>query len=323
MTDEMTIDTEAQDRKAATSRPSERGPDAFGPMRRRSDDPTLGDGAKPPTTFGWAPTPTLTDRTVFQTPAFVVVDGDDDAAARVAEGLERLDRPVERIPAGGHGIAGRSAGPLNHPSVIHVGSTGALREPTAQAVTRTVGAYRPGATVTYDPALRHAELGSPDEVRSRVEGYVRQADVVKVSARDLDRLYPGEEHRDVVRRWLASGPSIVVVSAGAAGTWAVNSIGTTATAAGPGVDDSAPGVGEALMAGVIDALWKGGLLGVLNRNDLRTLVPGSLQELVDNAVAAAAVAHRSGGRPPTRAELAAERGIPQLGAGRPAPAVTA
>ena len=48
--------------QAATSVPTERGPDPDSPLRRPSDDPTLGDGAKPPTTLGWLPTLSLTDR---------------------------------------------------------------------------------------------------------------------------------------------------------------------------------------------------------------------------------------------------------------------
>lgn len=303
----------AELRRAPASFPSSRAPDQTTPLRRPSDDPTLGDGNKPQTTRGWAPTPTLTDRRELEGPAFVVDLGHrQDSGARVAEGLERLGRPVELLtrtaPGGTAAVPATGTG---RPQVVHVGSASAVSEP---AVARTVAAYRPGATITYDPGILPDVMGSPDEVRRRVAGLVAQADVVKVSRRDLQWLYPDDEPRVTVRRWLSSGPGIIVVSASDEGAWAMNGTGLVATSTGATFDDGAPGVGEAFMAGVIDALWKAGLLGVWSRADLRTLVWGSLQELVDNAAAAAGVAFGAGGQPPTRAELDAARGFPQIGA---------
>jgi len=296
---------------ARSSETSRKAPDPDTPFRRSSSDETLGDGSTARTTLAWAPTPTLTDRRLLSAPAFVV-DEPGSAGARVVEGLRRLGRPAELVTGPGPGgLPGRPDGTTSHPIVVHVGSVSALAGPFARTVARTVGAYRGGATVTYDPAVGDSTV-NPAEVRARVEALVAGADVVKVSTRDLERLYPGEEHRAVVGRWLSSGPGIVVVSAGADGAWAMNAVGVVATSSGPTVDDGPAGVGEAFMAGVLDALWKGGLLGVLARPDLRTLVPGSLRELVDNATAAAAIAHASGGQPPTQEELAAARGIPQI-----------
>ncbi|WP_152189489.1 hypothetical protein [Georgenia satyanarayanai] len=307
-----TIDTDEQERSARTSVPSRKAPDQGTPLRRSSDDPTLGDGRKPPTTFAWAPTPTLTDRRVLDSPAVVVVDdvaSREAAGARVAEGLERLGRPVERIPADGTGLRRRRpSGPLHHPLVVHVGSASALREPTAQTVTRTVSAYRPGATIVYEPGLRGELPGRREEVRSRVESMVARADVVIATTGDLELLYPGEARENVLRRWVAAGPGIVVVSAVGDGAWAVNAVGLTATVHGRGAD-----AGDAFAAGVIDALWKAGLLGVANRPDLRTAVWGTLHELVENAAVAAQLAGGSDGLAPSRDELDAARGIPRLG----------
>ena len=309
----MTIDTDEQERSAPTSVPSHRAPDHETPLRRRSEDPTLGDGRKPPTTFAWAPTPTLTDRRLLDAPAFVVVDdvaSREVAGALVAEGLERLGRPVERITADGtRARSPRPSGPLHHPLVVHVGSASALGGPTADAVARTVGAYRPGATIIFEPGLRGALPAPAEELRAAVEAMVARADVVISTTGDLELLYPGEAREHVLRRWVGSGPGIVIVSAAGEGAWAANAVGVTATVRGRGAEDA----GDAFVAGVIDALWKAGLLGVANRADLRTLVWGTLHELVENAVVAASVAARSDGLAPTREELDAARGIPQLG----------
>ncbi|WP_324652320.1 PfkB family carbohydrate kinase [Georgenia sp. H159] len=301
---------------ARSSVPSSVAPDPDTPFRRPSSDETLGDGSTQRTTQAWAPTPTLTDRRLLADPAFIV-DEPDSAGARVVEGLRRLGRPAELVTGPGPGgLPGRPDGTTSHPILVHVGSLSAVSGPFARTVARTVGAYRGGATITYDPALSHDAAETAEDVRDRVEDLVARADVVTVSTRDLEWLYPGQEHRAVVGRWLSSGPGIVVVSAGADGAWAMNAVGVVATSSGATVDDGADGVGEAFTAGVLDALWKGGLLGVLARPDLRTLVSGSLRELVDNATAAATIAGSSGGRPPTREELDAARGVPQIARAR-------
>ncbi|PYG02220.1 pfkB family carbohydrate kinase [Georgenia satyanarayanai] len=310
---EMTIDTDEQERSAPTSVPSRKAPDQQSPLRRSSDDPTLGDGRKPPTTFAWAPTPTLTDRRVLESPAFVVVDdvaSREAAGARVAEGLERLGRPVERMTADGtRPRSTRPSGPLHHPLVVHVGSASALHGPAGDTVARTVSTYRPGATIVFTPGLQGEPSAGAEELRSRVEAMVATADVVIATTGDLELLYPGEARENVLRRWVGSGPGIVIVSAAGEGAWAANAVGVTATVSGRGAADA----GDAFVAGVIDALWKAGLLGVANRADLRTLVWGTLHELVENAAVAASVAARSDGLAPTREELDAARGIPRLG----------
>ncbi len=184
-----------------------------------------------------------------------------------------------------------------------------MREPSADTVARTVSAYRPGATIVYEPGLQGELPGPREEVQARVEALVARADVVIATTADLELLYPGEARESVLRRWVGAGPGIVIVSAAGEGAWAANAVGVTATVHGRGAQDA----GEAFVAGVIDGLWKGGLLGVANRADLRTLVWGSLHELVEHAVVAASVAARSDGLGPTREELDAARGIPQLG----------
>lgn len=307
MAGRTTADTDARQRAAETSVPTPRAPDALGAFRRPSEDPTLGDGRKPPTTLAWAPTPTLEDRGLLAAPAYVFVHDDARGAtpgARVAEGLEALGRHVERISPNGHGRA--STGPLNHPLVVHVGSTDAVLPPTAATVGQVVAAYRPGATVSYAVTTDAGEVGA--EVRARVEALVARADVVTVTTGDLARLHPGEDADATVARWLRGGPGVVIV-AGDDGASAANAVGVTARVSGAGLGDGP--VGDAFVAGVLDALWTGGLLGVAARADLRTLVRGSLQELLDNAAAAAAVA-REAGRPGTREELAAARGVPRL-----------
>src|SRR5690606_30502783 len=107
-------------------------------------------------------------------------------------------------------------------SWLHVGSLAALREPAATAVRAAVAdAGRRGVPVSYDPNLRPALLGTPDQTRPAVERLVAAATVVKASREDLAWLYPGTPPAEVARRWAARGPRLVIVTDGAAGAMAV------------------------------------------------------------------------------------------------------
>lgn len=289
--------------KAATSVPTDRAPDPESPLRRPSDDPTMGDGAKPATTLGWLPTPSLTDRRALEAPAYVYDDGDSGLGGRVAGVLEGLGRPVATITGGQPGRPAQPATPTPHPLMVHIATAPALAPATAASVDATLRAYGPGATIVLTVALGDRR-GAPDEDRADIEALVARSDVVLVSTGDAEWLYPDAEPQAIARQWLSSGPGIVIVTS-AEGAWAANAVG--ATAAGT---RGAGGDGGAFVAGVIDAMWKGALLGVESRPDLRTLVWWSLRELIDHAGAAAAVA--AGSQAPTRAQLDSERGIPQL-----------
>lgn len=288
--------------------PSRRAPSLDPTFRRPSDDPTLGDGAKAPTTVAWVPTPTRSDRRGLEAPALVIghAHGEHGSGGRVAAVLEQLGRDVRLVAPGARGVPVAGDGTA-YPLVVYVGSGDAVVEPDAATTDRTLAAYRPAATVVYDVATRPATMGTAEDVRGRIEARVAGADVVLVTTEDLRWLYPDDEPRDVVRRWLGTGPGIVVVSSGETVS-AVNAVGVAATAPAPaGTDESSR---AAFVAAVIDALWKGALLGVGSRPDLRTLVSWSLQELVDHGSAAARLT--AGGGHLSRESLSDARGVPQL-----------
>ena len=62
-------------------------------------------------------------------------------------------------------------------------------------------------TVSYDPNIRPALMGSPEAVRDRIETLVGLSDLVKVSDEDLDWLYGDIELADVIRDWTSQSLS--------------------------------------------------------------------------------------------------------------------
>ncbi len=191
---------------------------------------------------------------------------------------------------------------------LHTGSIAAALEPGAAAVRRMVAAARGRATVSYDPNARPALMGAPAEARRRVEALVAQSDVVKVSDEDLAWLRPGEAYAAVAEEWLALGPSVVVVTRGGEGPWAVAASGVVQRPALRVDVVDTVGAGDAFTAGLLDGLHRRGLLGPAAAPQLRALSTAVLTEVLDEAaVVAALTVARSGADPPTRAQVDAHR----------------
>ena len=118
--------------------------------------------------------------------------------------------------------------------VLHTGSIALELEPGAGRVLDLLRRVRhAGRTaISYDPNVRLARRGSPDEGRRAVERVVALADLVKVSSEDLGWLYPGEDPVLAARRWAGIGPELVVVTAGGDGAVALPAGGQRGAPAG-------------------------------------------------------------------------------------------
>ena len=101
---------------------------------------------------------------------------------------------------------------------VHTGSLATALAPGAAQVTNLLERERERGrvTISYDPNVRPALLGSPEDARPGIEHLVSLSDVVKVSDEDLHWLYPDRRDEDVARDWLALGAPIVVVTRGGA-----------------------------------------------------------------------------------------------------------
>lgn len=189
--------------------------------------------------------------------------------------------------------------------LVHVGSIGAALEPGATLVERLVTASRPGATISFDPNVRPQLMGSAETARPRIERLVALADVVKASDEDLAWLYPDADVTDVMDRWRALGPALVVVTRGGDGADAVAAAGRIRVAAPATEVADTIGAGDSFMAGLLAALSDRGLLGADRRGALRELPASDVREVVGFAARCAAITvSRPGADPPTRADLA-------------------
>ncbi|MFT3875405.1 MAG: carbohydrate kinase [Propioniciclava sp.] len=200
-------------------------------------------------------------------------------------------------------------GDLGQYTHLHTGSIAATLEPGGSRVVEIARAIKPQATISYDPNIRPALMVSPEQVRGRVEEIVELSDLVKVSDEDLDWLYPGEPVENVMRRWIAAGPSMVVVTRGPWGAYALlagNRDLLHIDQMDVEVGDTV-GAGDSFMAGLISGLLKAGLLGAGEaRQRLRDAGWSDVQPALHTAVVTSGITvSKNGAYAPAAAEVEA------------------
>ncbi|WP_138731894.1 carbohydrate kinase family protein [Modestobacter excelsi] len=194
---------------------------------------------------------------------------------------------------------------------VHTGSLATVLAPGAGQVTDLLERERERGrvTISYDPNVRPALLGSPEEARPGIEHLVALSDVVKVSDEDLHWLYPDRPDEDVARDWLALGAPLVVVTRGGAGVFAVTAhLELTRPATRIDLVDTV-GAGDSFSAGLLDGLRRADLIGGARKEALARIDESSLISILDEASLIASITcSRPGADPPTWAEVEAARG---------------
>jgi fructokinase len=193
---------------------------------------------------------------------------------------------------------------------VHAGSLAMTMAPGADALLRLLQRAG-GATISYDPNCRPLLMGSPAAARERIEQLVALADVVKASVEDVAWLLPGRAAEEVAEAWLALGPALVAITAGADGV--VATTGGTGTVRRPArqvaVVDTV-GAGDAFTSALLAGLYRDGLLGGDRRAALAAVSREQLVAVLDDAALAAAITcTRRGADPPRLAELLGGRPV--------------
>jgi fructokinase len=216
-----------------------------------------------------------------------------------ARGAARYDFDITWDPAGLDMVP---IGPL-----VHTGSIAAYLGPGADAVEELVKRASATALVTFDPNIRPRLLDDRDAVEDRLTRLVASCGVVKVSDEDLDWLYPGIAPTAVARSWIALGAGLVVITAGARGSFAVHPAGEVHVASSTTPVIDTVGAGDSYMSGLIDAMVTTGLVesgGADPAAGVRGLSLSDLRSFMHHAnVSAAITVGRAGAEPPTRDEL--------------------
>jgi fructokinase len=189
---------------------------------------------------------------------------------------------------------------------LHTGSLATALEPGRTDVQNLLEHehQRGRVTISYDPNVRPALLGTPEAARPGIEHLAELSDVVKVSDEDLHWLYPDREDEDVAREWLRTGPALVVVTRGGNGVFAVTGDLEVRRPATPIDLVDTVGAGDSFTSGLLDGLRRADLIGGPRREALAAIDESSLISVLDAASLIAAITcSRPGADPPTRAEV--------------------
>ncbi|BBX31677.1 fructokinase [Mycolicibacterium mageritense DSM 44476 = CIP 104973] len=175
------------------------------------------------------------------------------------------------------------------PLVAHTGSIATVLEPGCRAVAALLDAYHLSATLTFDPNVRTALISDDEAARNRIERLVERCDVVKASDEDMRWIDPRRSPEQIAQTWLNMGPSIVAVTMGEQGGFAVCRAGVVRVPSRPVQVVDTVGAGDAFMTGLIDGLWSLDLLGAQRRRDLAAISTDALTEVLSTAVLTSAL----------------------------------
>ncbi len=190
------------------------------------------------------------------------------------------------------------------PLVAHTGSIAGFLDPGCLATAALLDVYRLAATITFDPNVRPALIDDRDQAIARIDRLVEKADVVKASDEDLHWIDPTRTPEQIATAWQAMGPSIVAVTMGARGAFAICAAGTVRVEARRVEVIDTVGAGDSFMTGLIDALWSLNLLGADKRADLARIGVDTVEGVLRAATLASSVTvARAGADLPDRAAL--------------------
>jgi fructokinase len=193
---------------------------------------------------------------------------------------------------------------------LHTGSLATVLAPGRAAVEDLMRRehQRGRVTISYDPNVRPALLGTPERARPGIEDLVALCDVVKVSDEDLLWLYPDRQDEDVAREWLGRGPALVVVTRGGQGVYAATAGLEVCRPATPIDLVDTVGAGDSFTSGLLDGLRRADLVGGPRRDAMAAIDEATLVSVVD---AAAPLGTARGISPPATgpaSEVAPKRG---------------
>ncbi len=186
---------------------------------------------------------------------------------------------------------------------LHFGSYSIAVAPVADTLAH-LAANAGGRFVSLDPNVRPTVEPEMSIWRKRTTVLASHADLIKISAEDIEILYPGKSHGELAQEWIDSGAGIVVVTdaGNPAHAWTSTGLRGTATPPKTKVVD-AVGAGDTFQASLLSELARMG--------NPREIVHNLTQKQLDSmltfaATAAAITCSRRGADLPTRAEVKAQ-----------------
>jgi fructokinase len=236
----------------------------------------------------------------LSTLAFVAMESGEPAYAFYGEGAADTLLTADEVPEA----------LFAETRILHFGSISLLRGTTPAAVLATVerlkasgGAGREGPLLSFDPNVRPGLVRDERTYRDLLGRLFALADIVKLSAADIEWLAPGRTVESYAEELAAGGPALVAITRGSRGVlalrgperWEIPAFSV------PVVDTV--GAGDAFSSGLLAGLDE---RGVTSRSALERLDGSEVAATLRFGSAVSALTcMRPGADPPRRQEVAA------------------
>jgi fructokinase len=189
--------------------------------------------------------------------------------------------------------------------IVQLGSLTSYIEPGATNVEKWFSKLRQSNKylLTFDPNIRHPLDGENEvDVRSRAKKLASLSHVVKASDEDLNWIFSNNNPQDSAINVIESGASLIVVTLGKKGAFAVNKkLEIVEVKANEIAVIDTIGAGDTFAAALITQLLENSLI---NKNALDNLSSDDLTEILTNCSAVSAITcSRQGANPPHRHEV--------------------
>ena len=218
-----------------------------------------------------------------------------------AAGVAAYDFYIDGCADGGWTVA-ELPDELPPTAALQVSGSLALPVPSmAETLEALLTRERPRRVIAFDPNIRPSLIRDEAAVRSRLERWLGLADIVKASAEDLAWIAGGRPIDAVLRQWREMGPTVLVVTRGPDGAYALGPAGPVDLPGAPVKVVDTVGAGDAFMSGLLASLDG---TGRLNRSALAGLTGDELAAALRFAQRVAGITcGRLGADPPWREEL--------------------
>ncbi|WP_048646081.1 carbohydrate kinase family protein [Nitratireductor soli] len=203
--------------------------------------------------------------------------------------------------------AGRMIEPADLPALgadveaLLFGGISLVSEPCGSAYEALMARESKSRVTMLDPNIRPAFISHTANHRARMQRMTALADIVKISADDLAWFGEDGDADAIARRWLARGPSLVILTDGGKGATAYTKQDKVFVAANPVTVVDTVGAGDTFNGALLAALSENGLL---RKERIAALTEEQIVEAIAFASRAAAITvSRAGANPPWRDEL--------------------
>lgn len=187
-------------------------------------------------------------------------------------------------------------------AALHLGSISLLLEPTASTLAGLLAREAGQRLISLDPNVRPFLIPDKAAYLRKLEGWLSQVDLVKVSQADLEWLYPGQRVEEIAAEWKSQGPALVIVTQGGRGAFAWREEELLRVAAPKVTVTDTVGAGDAFMGTLLAWLRRA---DALSQAALEALSSEQVRELLGFAAQVAAITcTRPGADPPWQQEVA-------------------